>query len=141
MTEALGNVRLVKAFAREGHETDRAKLKLAEVFRLNMRTSVGEASMGTVAFTGLFLLFLGVVWYGGRSVIAGTMTVGDIGGFFVTVMLISGPMGSLASLYTRLQRAVGASDRVFALIDENPESPDRPDAKGFPNGPGCPFAA
>jgi subfamily B ATP-binding cassette protein MsbA len=136
MTEALGNVRLVKAFARESYEGDRAKTKLGEVFRLGMKTSIGEASMGTVAFTGLFLLFLGVVWYGGRSVIAGKMTVGDIGGFFVTVMLISGPMGSLASLYTRLQRAVGASDRVFALIDEAPEAFDEPDAGDFPVGAG-----
>jgi len=92
--------------------------------------------MGTVAFTGLFLLFLGVVWYGGRSVLAGTMTVGDIGGFFVTVMLISGPMGNLASLYTRLQRAIGASDRVFALIDELPEPADVSEAVGFPSGAG-----
>lgn len=137
MTEALGNVRLVKAFARESHETSRANEKLGQVFKLNMKTSVGEASMGTVAFTGLFLLFLGVVWYGGRSVLAGTMTVGDIGGFFVTVMLISGPMGNLASLYTRLQRAVGASDRVFALIDEDPEPADHDDALRFPDGAGA----
>jgi ATP-binding cassette, subfamily B, bacterial MsbA len=137
MTEALGNVRLVKAFARERHESDRANEKLSYVFKLNMKTSVGEASMGTVAFTGIFLLFLGVVWYGGRSVLEGTMTVGDIGGFFVTVMLISGPMGNLASLYTRLQRAVGASDRVFALLDEQPEPIDDPtSAKAFPDGPG-----
>jgi subfamily B ATP-binding cassette protein MsbA len=136
MTEALSNVRLVKAFAREAHESSRAEEKLRNVFKLNMKTSVGEASMGTVAFTGLFLLFLGVVWYGGRSVLAGTMTVGDIGGFFVTVMLISGPMGNLASLYTRLQRAVGASDRVFALLDEKGEPADPGDASGFPSGPG-----
>jgi subfamily B ATP-binding cassette protein MsbA len=136
MTEALSNVRLVKAFAREGHESSRAEEKLRNVFKLNMKTSVGEASMGTVAFTGLFLLFLGVVWYGGRSVLAGTMTVGDIGGFFVTVMLISGPMGNLASLYTRLQRAIGASDRVFSLIDELPEPADVSEAVGFPSGAG-----
>lgn len=136
MTEAIGNVRLVKAFAREPHESNRAKEKLTKVFKLNMKTSVGEASMSTVAFTGIFLLFLGVVWYGGRSVLAGSMTVGDIGGFFVTVMLISGPMGSLASLYTRLQRAVGASDRVFAILDEEPESADVPDAQPFPGGAG-----
>lgn len=136
MTEAIGNVRLVKAFAREPHESNRAKEKLTKVFQLNMKTSVGEASMGTVAFTGIFLLFLGVVWYGGRSVLAGTMTVGDIGGFFVTVMLISGPMGSLASLYTRLQRAVGASDRVFAILDEVPEIADAPNAQTFPAGAG-----
>ncbi len=137
MTEALGNIRLVKAFAREGHETKRAEEKLDKVFRLNMKTSVGEAAMGMIAFTGFFLLLIGVGWYGGRSVLAGTMTVGEIFGFFVTIIIISGPMGDLASLYTRLQRAVGASDRVFGLIDEEPEPEDQPQAAAFPTGNGA----
>lgn len=136
MTEALGNIRLVKAFSREGHETDRAKEKLEKVFKLNMKTSIGEASMGMIAFTGFFLLLIGIGWYGGRSVLSGSMTVGEIFGFFVTIMLISGPMGDLASLYTRLQRAVGASDRVFALIDEESEKEDLPSASSFPAGAG-----
>lgn len=136
MTEALANIRLVKAFAREGHETDRAEVKLDKVFRLNMKTSIGEAAMGMIAFTGFFLLLIGVGWYGGRSVLTGSMTVGEIFGFFVTILIISGPMGDLASLYTRLQRAVGASDRVFGLIDEEPEIEDLPDATTFPSGIG-----
>lgn len=137
MTEALSNIRLVKAFARETHETQRVKEKLEKVFKLNMKTSIGEASMGMIAFTGFFLLLIGIGWYGGRSVLAGTMTIGEIFGFFVTIMLISGPMGDLASLYTRLQRAVGASDRVFGLIDETPEIEDRSDAGLFPGGKGA----
>lgn len=137
MTEALSNIRLVKAFARETHETRRVKEKLEKVFKLNMKTSIGEASMGMIAFTGFFLLLIGIGWYGGRSVLAGTMTIGEIFGFFVTIMLISGPMGDLASLYTRLQRAVGASDRVFGLIDEKPEVEDRSDAGSFPGGKGA----
>lgn len=137
MTEALSNIRLVKAFARETHESQRVKEKLEKVFKLNMKTSIGEASMGMIAFTGFFLLLIGIGWYGGRSVLAGTMTIGEIFGFFVTIMLISGPMGDLASLYTRLQRAVGASDRVFGLIDEKPEVEDRSDAGLFPGGKGA----
>lgn len=137
MTEALSNIRLVKAFARETHETQRVKKKLEKVFKLNMKTSIGEASMGMIAFTGFFLLLIGIGWYGGRSVLAGTMTIGEIFGFFVTIMLISGPMGDLASLYTRLQRAIGASDRVFGLIDESPEIEDLPEAGSFPDGKGA----
>jgi subfamily B ATP-binding cassette protein MsbA len=48
------------------------------------------------------------------------------------VPIISGPMGSLASLYTRLQRAVGAADRLFEILDQRDEEPDAPDALGFP---------
>lgn len=92
--------------------------------------------MGTVAFAGFISLLLGVIWFGGRSVLAGQITIGDLSAFFVTITLISGPMGSLASLYTRLQRAVGASDRVFAILDDAAEPEDVPDARAFPHQEG-----
>jgi ATP-binding cassette, subfamily B, bacterial MsbA len=77
-----------------------------------------------------------VVSYGGRSVLTGQMTGGTLLAFFLTVTIISGPMGSLASLYARLQRAVGAADRLFSLLDTSPEPPDAPDALPFPEGSG-----
>lgn len=136
MTEALANIRLVKAFVRERHEDERAAERLDKVFKLNMKTSISEGAMGTIAFAGFVSLLLGVIWFGGRSVLAGTLTLGQLGAFFVTITLISGPMGNLASLYTRLQRAVGASDRVFAIMDTEPEPLDVPGAVGFPNREG-----
>jgi len=136
MTEALANIRLVKAFVREPHEDARAAERLDKVFKLNMKTSISEGAMGTVAFAGFISLLLGVIWFGGRSVLAGTLTLGDLTAFFVTITLISGPMGNLASLYTRLQRAVGASDRVFAILDDPSEPADVPEASPFPRKEG-----
>jgi subfamily B ATP-binding cassette protein MsbA len=54
----------------------------------------------------------------------------------MTVTIISGPIGTLAIQYARLQRAVGAADRLFSILDESPEPPDTQDARRFPNGPG-----
>lgn len=136
MTEAMANIRLVKAFTRETYEDSRAATKLDTVFKLNMRTSVWEGAMGAVATVGFISLLLGVVWYGGRNVIAGTLSLGSLVAFFMTVTIISGPMGSLASLYTRLQRAVGAADRLFAILDETPEELDSPLALEFPDAAG-----
>lgn len=136
MTEAMANIRLVKAFAREQHENERASEKLEKVYRIYMKSSVWESLMGSVAFAGFVLLLVGVLWYGGRNVINGTLSVGSMAAFFLTVTIISGPMGSLASLYTRLQRAVGAADRVFAIMDESPETPDSPNAVDFPKDDG-----
>ncbi len=136
MTEALANIRLVKAFAREKHEDHRAEEKLEVVYRINVKASIREAAMGTVGFVGFISLMLGVVWYGGRSVMSGHSTPGSLLAFFMTVTIISGPMGALASLYTRLQRAVGAADRLFDLFDETAETPDPDDAIDFPAGPG-----
>jgi ATP-binding cassette, subfamily B, bacterial MsbA len=136
MTEALSNIRLVKAFAREPHEDSRSETKLDQVFRLNMRTSVHEGAMGSVGGTGFILVLLGVVWFGGRSVLAGDLTAGSLLAFLLTITIISGPMASLASLYSRLQRAVGAADRIFAILDDAQEPADPPESLPFPEGPG-----
>jgi len=136
ISEAIANIRLVKSFARESYEDDRAGEKLVTVFGISMRSAVWEGMMGTVAAAGMTLVILGVFWYGGRSVLEGRITVGKLIAFVMTIMFISGPMASLASLWTRLQRAVGATDRIFAILDEQPEEPDAPDAVPFPRGPG-----
>lgn len=121
MTEALGQIRLVKAFAREKYEDDRTGGKLDEVYRLNVKSSRWEAAMGTMGFFGFIILLLGVLWYGGRGVMEGNLTVGAIVGFFLVVTIISGPMGELASLTSRLQRATGAAERLFEILDESVE--------------------
>lgn len=136
VTEVLANIRLVKAFAREPHEDERARTRLEEIFRLAMRGARWEGMMATVGSIGALIMVVGVMWYGTRGVILGEFGVGDIGGFIVAVMFLSSPMGALASLYTRLQRASGAADRIFEILDEAPEADDRPDAVPFPHGPG-----
>lgn len=136
MTEAMANIRLVKAFAREGYEDERARRKLGEVFRTQMRGSRWSAMMGTVGMAGFTLMLIGCMWYGGRGVLNGTFQFGDVIGFLVMLAFITQPMAMLASLYTRLQRATGAADRLFAILDEQPEEPDSPQAVGFPTGAG-----
>jgi subfamily B ATP-binding cassette protein MsbA len=136
VTEVLANIRLVKAFAREPHEDERASARVNEVFRLGVRGARWEGMMATVGSVGALVMVVGVMWYGARGVITGAFGAGDIGGFIVAVMFLSGPMGSLASLYTRLQRATGAADRIFAILDEPAEAPDAPDAVAFPNEAG-----
>ena len=95
MTESLSNIRLVKAFAREPHEDRRAEERLRRVFTLTMRSSAVEGAFGTVAFSGFILVLMGVVWYGGRSVLTGRMSAGSLLAFFMNVTIISGPMGGM----------------------------------------------
>lgn len=134
MTETFANIRLVKAFAREAHEDGRAATRLQKVFEFSMKGSRIEGAFGTVAFAGFILVLLGVVWYGGHNVLNGSLSPGSLVGFLLCITIISGPMGGLAVQYSRLQRAIGATDRLFALLDDAPETPDAPDAVGFPNG-------
>ncbi|MFI5385958.1 MAG: ABC transporter ATP-binding protein [Fimbriimonadales bacterium] len=132
MTEVLGNIRLVKAFARERHEDRRADEKLLKVFLMNVKMAYAESAMGIVASTGFSALMIGVIWYGGVNILAHKQTFGSLISFFFAIMIIAGPMASLAQLYTRLQRAIGAADRIFAILDEPQEEPDSPASLGFP---------
>nr|CAA9224961.1 Efflux ABC transporter, permease/ATP-binding protein [uncultured Armatimonadetes bacterium] len=137
MTEALGNVRLVKAFARERHEDARVGTKLARVYGLALRRGVVESALhtfGSVGFTGILL---GVVWYSGRAVLAGQLSVGSLLAFLLTITIIAGPIEALGGLYVRLQQAIGAADRLFEILDTPPEPPDPPHARAFPDGPGA----
>ncbi len=136
MTEALSNVRLVKALARENYETGRSRDNLNQVLKFSLRAARFEAGLGTVAGVGFFGVLIGVLWFGGRRALSGEMSVGSLFAFVVTVTLISGPLGTLATLYGRMQRAIGAGERVFALLDEAPETADAPDALPFPDGAG-----
>ena len=136
MNEALSNVRLVKSFAREAHESERTQTRLDRLFKLSMKSSYLEGAFGSIAFSGFILVFVGVIWYGGRGVLNGTLTAGSLLAFLMTIMIISGPMGTLAMQYSRLQRAIGAAERIFDLLDDRPETPDAPNAVPFPHSAG-----
>ena len=132
ISEALANIRLVKAFARETHEEGRAGSRLSEVYRLAIKGSKWEGLMGAVGLGGVSMMFVVCAWYGGRGVLQGTFGIGDVLGFLFGMFIITTPMAQIASLYTRLQRAIGAADRIFGILDEPAEEADLPGALPFP---------
>jgi ATP-binding cassette, subfamily B, bacterial MsbA len=136
MTEAMANIRLVKAFARERFEDERAQGKLLEILKTQMKASRWQSMMGTVGGMGFTAMLVGCMWYGGRGVLKGDFQIGDVVGFLLMLAFITQPMAMLASLYTRLQRATGAADRLFSILDESLEAPDAPWAIDFPSGQG-----
>ncbi len=136
ISEALANARLVKSFARESRETERAQAKLDAVFRLSMKSSRLEGAFSLLAVSGFTLVLVIVAWYGGRAALEGHLTLGSLSAFIMTLLIISGPMGTLALQYSRLQRALGAAERIFALLDDAPEPDDLPGSAPFPQGAG-----
>jgi ABC-type multidrug transport system fused ATPase/permease subunit len=77
-----------------------------------------------------------VIWLGGRSLIAGEHTPGDLASFFLYTFIVAGALSDLASLWGSLQRAAGATDRLFQVIDTEPEIRDAAHAKPVPPGKG-----
>ncbi|MCA9902875.1 MAG: ABC transporter ATP-binding protein [Anaerolineae bacterium] len=127
--EAMQNVREVKSFVREPHEIERYESAVDRAFRASLRVLRIRAFFGPlVAFFGFGGLSL-VLWFGGREVLADRLTIGELISFLIYGLSVAGSLGSLVGLYTSLQEALGATKRVFQLMDTVPDVKDAPDAK------------
>ncbi|MEQ8277504.1 MAG: ABC transporter transmembrane domain-containing protein [Deltaproteobacteria bacterium] len=115
--ETIAGVRTVRSFAREASEVDRYGQRVEDSFALAAKRALAIGGFSGIAgFLGYGALAL-VVWYGGRMVLDGRLTIGDLTAFIVYTMIVAVSLGSLAGLYGDFMRAVGASQRVFELMD------------------------
>jgi subfamily B ATP-binding cassette protein MsbA len=116
--ETLGNAKIVKAFTREEYEIERYQTLAWQQFAITRKRVRATSAVG--AFTTL-LGVAGVVsflWYGGTAVLHGTLSLGTLTMAVIYFTVLSGPFLSLAGLYTQLQIALGAAERLFELLDQ-----------------------
>lgn len=130
--ETVGGIRIVKSFAREDHEMGRYGRKVDTLFEVAMRRMRIHATMGPLVSLLLSGSLLLVLWVGGQAVMRGEMTPGQLVAFLLYATMLTGPLGSFASLYGQVQTALGATDRVFDLLDTRPEILDTPGAEPLP---------
>lgn len=130
--EALGAVRIVKAFVREPYETGRYNGAVEELFEQSRRkvllTGLFWSTVGFMFMSTLVVIF----WYGGTEVLAGRLTPGDLVAFIFYAFNISRSISVISRLYTALNTAAGASDRIFELLEVVPEIKDAPGAGELP---------
>ena len=119
--EAISSVRVVKWFNAEGRLSDDYDTEIVESYRLAYRRARMRAlfvpGITFVAFSTLAV----VLWAGGRLVASGSITAGELVAFLLYTLTIAGAIGSFAGLYGEIQEALGASDRIFALLRTPPE--------------------
>ncbi|HEY5730695.1 MAG TPA: ABC transporter ATP-binding protein [Anaerolineales bacterium] len=132
LEENLSGMPVVKSFVRQELEMDRFGDAVEDSFqsakkRVKISAFFGP-SIGFIAFmTALILL-----WYGGHQVIVGNISPGELIAFILYATIIAGPMGSFARLYTRVQEGLGASERIFEILNTESEVKDRPEAQPLP---------
>jgi subfamily B ATP-binding cassette protein MsbA len=118
LEETLSAQRVVKAFAREEYEDQRFDTRMSQSLRQALRRAGAQALLGPVnQFIG-FIAVIIVLWFGGREVLAGRLTVGDLIAFLFYLFMLVGPLVALSNLYSQIQAALAAAERVFALLDE-----------------------
>ena len=130
--EALGGIRIVKSFAREPYEINRYGEGVERLFGISIHRARVQAVIspiiGFVAFSSIAI----VLWFGSRAVIEGTLTPGELVSFLIYTMMVASPIAAFTGIYSQFQRSMGASERVFELLDTPPEMVDAVDAADLP---------
>ena len=123
--DALGAVRLVKAFVREEYEVNRYSTAIEKLFKTVRRKVV----LTQLFWSGVGIMFMGtlviIFWYGGKEVLADRLTAGDLVAFIIYALNMSRSISQTSRLYTAVNTAAGASERIFELLEEVPEIEDK----------------
>ena len=124
LKEAVVGIETVQVYQAEAREHARYHERVMEAFRRGFRAGILHASLwSSIQLFGHATVAL-ILWFGGLEVIEGTMTPGDLTAFVAYTLMVTGALGSMSSVWGNLQRALGASERVFALLAEEPEVRD-----------------
>ncbi|MEL6772635.1 MAG: ABC transporter ATP-binding protein [Bacteroidota bacterium] len=127
--EAIQGIRVVKAFAREPYEVARYSEGVEALFESSRRKILFSSAFWSSVGMIFMMVIVGIFWFGGREVLAGRLTAGDLVAFIFYALTISRAVGSLSRLYTTYSSAAGASERLFDLLDTVPEIPEAPKAQ------------
>ena len=118
--EAIAGIRTVRAFAREEAEVERYGERIWESYGVSRRRIRVVAVFVGFMTLGAFGSVSAVLWFGGRMVMAGDLTVGELASFILYTLIVAMSLSALASLWSDFSRARGASERVFDLLDREP---------------------
>ena len=120
--ETLQGITNVKAFANEWYEIQRYKNKIKEIVQIAIKGGMYRGYFASFIILCLFGCVVVVVWYGITLTIKGEVEgVGDLISFILYTTFIGASFGGIAEMYAQIQKAVGATERVFELLDEVPE--------------------
>ncbi len=119
--ETMQGISIVKAFANEWYEIQRYKTRIQEVVKIGIKGGQFRGYFASFIIVCLFGTIVAVVWYGVTLAIAGEITVGELFTFILYSSYVGASSGGIAELYSQMQKAIGATERVFELLDEVPE--------------------
>jgi len=134
--ENVSGIRIVKAFAREEHQLHRFRRAVARVFDQSIYSTRLQAFfsplLGLLPQLGIALVLL----VGGRAVIAGSLSLGDFTAFYTYVAMLAAPMRMLGMALGMAQRAIASGNRLFEILDREPQIESPPGAPPLPAGGG-----
>ena len=119
--ENLNAIRTVQAFVHEDLDRDLFSRNVEGAFATAMRRIFARAMLGAVVIMLVFGAISAVVWAGGRDVITGEITPGDLSAFIFYAITVAASVGAMTEVLGDLQRAAGATERLIELLEMKPD--------------------
>jgi len=126
--EVISGIRIVKSFVQTQREETRFAAQVEQTLALTMRKAGIMAVFIPVISLLTFSAAAAVLWYGGRQVIDGSVSPGDLFAFVLFAGILVGPFSSAARVFAQIKEAQGATQRVFEILDTRAEVSDSPTA-------------
>ena len=119
--ETLQSISTVKSFVGEAYESARYGKGLSKVIDVALTTAQFRGAFISFIIFTLFGGIVAVMWYGATLVASGEMSVGELVSFVLYTTFIGGSIAGLGDIFSQLQKAIGSSERVLELLDEETE--------------------
>jgi subfamily B ATP-binding cassette protein MsbA len=117
LSEVFNNAEIIKANATQKFEINRFSIENWKFFKINMKAIyVGDIVSPMMEIVGAMGL-AAVIFVGGREVYNGNMSVGEFTAFLTAVGLVFQPIRRIGTIYSKIQDAIAASERVFEVLD------------------------
>ena len=130
--EVIAGIRIVKSFVQTGREEGRFAAQVDRTVSLTMRRAGIMAVFIPVISLLTFAAAAAVLWYGGRQVIEGAVSPGELFAFVLFAGILIGPFSSAARVFAQIREAQGATARVFEILDTQSDIRDNPHAVALP---------
>ncbi len=132
LQENVAGIRVIQAFVREQPEHDRFD-NAAEAL---MHQQITVARVFSFLFPVIFLIAnlgqVAVLYFGGRQILAGTLTIGEWQKFSLYLVYVFFPIGQLGFIISQMSQAAASANRIFEILDAENAVTDKPDAIELP---------
>jgi len=122
--ETMQGIVNVKAFANEAVEVNRYQKSIKEIAALSMKSAFSRGLFASFIILALFGAIVGIVWYATQLLQENRISFGEVISFVIYTSFIGASIGGIAELYAQIQKAVGATERIFEILDQTPENID-----------------
>ncbi|ALC16447.1 lipid A export permease/ATP-binding protein MsbA [Desulfuromonas soudanensis] len=133
LEQTFSGIKVIKAFGTEDREIERFERENLRFYHFYRKVIKYDCASTPIIEILASFGVAAVVWYGMQRVMSGAMTQGELFSVMAAILMMYTPVKRLTRVNNVIQQAVGAAERVFEVLEENPEIVDRPGAR--PLGP------